>query len=157
MAEIKVTAKATLTASGQSTATGNITWTAPSLPADVTSWDSVRISGTWSWTGRGSITRVTINGTNTSTGVPFDISVAGKTSPLSITCVGNKNATGSSFTWSNLVVTYTYTAPVTEQLYVKENGQWVAYSKAYKKINGAWVLQDVIDGLFDPNKNYVKG
>lgn len=102
-------ASASLTAAGTSTATGSITWTAPAFPEGVTAWDSVIISGSWSWGGKGSITRVTINGTNTSDGVVFSVSIAGKSSPLSITCVGNKNATGNSFTWSNLVVTYTYT------------------------------------------------
>lgn len=157
MASIVVNASASITAAGTSTTTGTITWAAPSLPAEVTSWDSVRISGTWSWGGKGSITRVTINGTNTSSGVAFNISIAGKTSPLSITCVGNKNATGSSFTWRDLVVTYEYTAPVHEQFYVKENGSWVAYTKAYKKINGAWVEQSDLASVFDPNVNYVKG
>ena len=106
---IEVNASASLSANGTSTANGTITWSVPSLPSGVSSWDSVYIRGTWSWGGKGSISRVTINGTNTSTGVAFNINIAGKTSPLSITCVGNKNATGSSFTWSNLKVTYTYT------------------------------------------------
>lgn len=103
-------ATASLTANGTSTATGSITWTAPALPEGATSWDSVIISGSWTWNGKGNISRVTINGTNTSADTPFSISIAGKTSPLSITCVGgNKNATGANFQWSNLVVTYVCT------------------------------------------------
>ena len=149
-------ATASLTARGTTTATGTITWTAPSLPAEVASWDSVRISGTWSWGGKGSISRVTINGTNTSGGVAFDISIAGTTSPLSITCVGNKNATGSSFTWSNLVVTYICTLPSHEQLMIKIGGTWQPVTVVYKKINNVWVEQTELANLFDTNTNYVK-
>ena len=43
----------------------------------------------------------------------------------------------------------------TIRLYVKESGNWVAYSKAYRKINGAWVEQD-ITGVFATGANYVK-
>jgi len=45
----------------------------------------------------------------------------------------------------------------TQQLYVKESGSWVAYSKAYKKINGVWVEQSDLSSLFDTGTNYVKG
>lgn len=112
MGTINVNATASLSATGTTVATGSITWTAPSYPSGVTSWDSVVISGTWRWNGRGGITYVNINGTNTSDGIPFNINLgATTTSPLSITCKGgNKNATGRNFTWSNLQVTYTYTA-----------------------------------------------
>lgn len=106
---ITANASASLTAAGTSTANGSITWTAPTLPEGVAAWDDVRISGKWTWGGKGSINRVTINGTNTSDGIAFDIDISGKSSPLSITCVGNKNATGASFTWTGLTVTYTYT------------------------------------------------
>ena len=41
------------------------------------------------------------------------------------------------------------------RLYVKEGGVWTAYSKAYKKINGSWVEQD-ITGVFSENALYVK-
>lgn len=156
---IVVNATASLTARGTTTATGSITWSAPSLPSGVTKWDSVVISGTWSWGGKGSISRVTINGTNTSSGVAFNINLStSQTSPLSISCVGNKNATGSSFTWSNLKITYTYTEPgPSEQLKIKSNGAWQNVSKVYKKINGSWVEQSNLASLFDTNTNYVKG
>lgn len=106
---ISASAAASLTAAGTSTATGSVTWTAPSLPEGVAAWDSVVISGTWTWGGKGSVTRVTINGTDTSDSIAFSVNINGKTSPLSITCVGNKNAAGSDFTWSDFTVTYTYT------------------------------------------------
>lgn len=117
---ITVNASASLSANGTSTATGSMTWTAPAFPGGVTAWDDVRVSGTWSWNGKGNITRVTINGTNTSGDTAFDISIAGKSSPLSISCVGNnKNATGANFGWSNLIVTYTYTDTSSHTLTVR--------------------------------------
>ena len=47
--------------------------------------------------------------------------------------------------------------PGTEQLYVKENGVWTAYSAVYKKVNGQWVLQSNLSDLFNENTKYVKG
>lgn len=150
-------ATATLTASGTSTATGSIRWTAPSLPEGATGWDSIVISGMWTWGGKGSVSRVTINGTNTSTGVAFNIALPKtQVSPLSITCVGNKNATGSSFTWSNLVVTYTCTVANSEELMIKVNGSWQTVQEVYKKVNGAWALQEDLATVFDSNTNYAK-
>lgn len=113
MPAITANATASLSANGTSTASGTMTWTVPTLPADAT-LQSVRVSGSWSWNGRGNITRVTINGVNTSADTAFDVALALTVNPpITITCVGNnKNATGSNFRWSNLVVTYTYTVPV---------------------------------------------
>lgn len=123
MGQIIANATASLTATGASTATGSISWTVPSFPSGIVSWDSVIISGTWTWGGKGSISRVTINGTNTSNGVAFSINLStSQTSPLSITCVGNKNATGANFTWSNLKVTYTYSQSFNISTGTCENG-----------------------------------
>ena len=50
-----------------------------------------------------------------------------------------------------------YTMPVYHKtLYLKENGAWKAYSKAYKKVNGSWVLQTDLSSLFDTNGKYIK-
>ena len=150
-------ASASLTANGTSTATGSITWTTPTLPQGATQWDSITISGMWTWGGKGSITRVTINNANTSTGVAFNIALPiTQTSPLRITCVGNKNATGSSFSWSNLVVTYVCTVVGGEELMLKVNGTWQTVTSVYKKINGVWVLQDNLADLFNENTNYLR-
>lgn len=43
----------------------------------------------------------------------------------------------------------------TDQLYLRANGIWVAVNAVYKKVNGAWVLQDDLESLFDTNKKYV--
>ena len=66
--------------------------------------------------------------------------------------------------------TYTYTvsgdsviavviggAGPTQVLYFKSNGVWVAATKAYKKVNGAWVEQSDLSSVFNPTANYVKG
>ena len=156
MAQLTANASASLTANGTSTATGSISWTPPTLPPDAVI-NSIAISGSWTWGGKGSITYVTINGTNTSDGIAFDITLPNNvTSPLSISCVGNKNATGNSFTWGNLIVTYTYTVPSSETLYEKANGTWGTLSKVYKKINGTWVEQTDIASLFDNNDLFIK-
>ena len=44
----------------------------------------------------------------------------------------------------------------TDTLYVKNNGAWVAVSKAYKKVSGAWTEVSV-STAFDANTNYVRG
>lgn len=45
---------------------------------------------------------------------------------------------------------------IQQTLYLKENGAWKAYSKAYKKVNGSWVLQTDLSSLFDTNGKYIK-
>lgn len=44
----------------------------------------------------------------------------------------------------------------TDTLYVKNNGAWVAVSKAYKKVNGSWTEVSV-STAFDANTKYVRG
>ena len=41
-----------------------------------------------------------------------------------------------------------------QQIYIKENGSWVAYSKVYVKENGVWVEKDDFSNIFDISKNY---
>lgn len=150
-------ASASLSANGTSTATGSITWTTPSLPDGATGWDSIRISGTWSWGGKGNITRVTINGTNTSATIPFDISIAGKTSPLSITCVGgNKNATGNRFAWSNLVVTYVCTVAGGAKLMIREGASLTEIAKVLRKQGGSLVEVDIAESMFNTSQKFVR-
>lgn len=60
-----------------------------------------------------------------------------------------------TFNVHNDIVLYAKTK-VNQVLYVKVNGVWVVFSKAYKKINGEWVEQTDFSELFDANKNYVK-
>lgn len=44
----------------------------------------------------------------------------------------------------------------TDTLYIKNNGAWVAVSKAYKKVNGSWTEVSV-STAFDANTKYVRG
>ena len=81
---------------------------------------------------------------------------------LLITCTrGSLSANNSHtlrFYGADLTVDYTggSTGP-TEQLMLKQNGAWGAVSKVYKKVNGLWVEQSDLAGLFDTQTNYVKG
>lgn len=51
-----------------------------------------------------------------------------------------------------VTLSITYTAEeILDELYVKESGQFKMVSEAYKKINGVWVLQNDISGLFSKN------
>ena len=136
-----------ISANGTSVTNGTLSWSAPSLPEGVASWDSIQVKGTWSWTGRGGISYVKINNVNTTTGVAFDIGITGKTSPLAISCAGsNKNATGNSFTWSGLQVVYTYTEPVSQgpvqKLKVLYNGQLRTVSRIQRLSGGSLVDAD---------------
>ena len=81
---------------------------------------------------------------------------------LLITCTRGSLSTNNSHTLrfygADLTVDYTggSTGP-TEQLMLKQNGAWGAVSKVYKKVNGVWVEQSDLAGLFDTQTNYVKG
>ena len=46
---------------------------------------------------------------------------------------------------------------VSNVLYTKVNGSWVAATKAYKKVNGTWVEQSDLTQVFQNGINYVKG
>ena len=46
---------------------------------------------------------------------------------------------------------------VTDTIYFKNNGAWVAATKVYKKVNGTWVQQTNLTNVFDQQTNYVKG
>ena len=54
------------------------------------------------------------------------------------------------------VIVFRYAGP-SEELYLKENGSYVLVAEVYKKINNAWVLQETLSEVFDPNTNYVRG
>lgn len=157
MATSSVSASISMTANGTSTAYGNLTWTPPSLPSGAVVSD-IAVSGTYTWGGKGNVT-VYINGESIYTDSSFDVSLGSSaTSPYQISCRGgNKNATGSNFSWGTLQVMYTYTVPGSDAIYFKSNGSWVATSKAYKKVNGSWVEQSDLTTVFQNGTNYVKG
>jgi len=73
-----------------------------------------------------------------------------------------------TYTISGEVYTYTITnvtanhtivvsAGVSQAIYFNNNGSWIAAIKAYKKLSGAWVLQNDLTTVFDSNTNYQKG
>lgn len=109
MATINATnVTANLTANGNSQGNGTISWTRPNIPTNAVI-SSIVVNGEWDWGGKGNINKVTINGTQVLVSTQFSIELgANATSPISITCTGNKNATGDNFTWTGLQVVYTY-------------------------------------------------
>ena len=42
-------------------------------------------------------------------------------------------------------------------IYVKVNGSWTPFTKAYKKVSGSWVQQNDLTTVFNSSTNYVKG
>ena len=44
-----------------------------------------------------------------------------------------------------------------DTIYAKINGVWTPFTKAYKKINGSWVLQSNLTTIFNTSNNYRKG
>ena len=43
------------------------------------------------------------------------------------------------------------------KLYVKQGGTWKEVSKAYKKVNGSWVVQSDVTSVFQSGVNYKQG
>ena len=54
-------------------------------------------------------------------------------------------------------IVITQSGGVTQIIYYKNNGSWVAATTVYKKINGSWVQQSDLSTVFNQNTNYVKG
>lgn len=46
---------------------------------------------------------------------------------------------------------------VSNAIYFKNGSAWVIATTAYKKVNGAWVVQSDLTTVFDTNANYIKG
>lgn len=123
MATITANVTASLSANGNTTSTGSLSWTKPSIPVGATI-SSIVLTGSFTWNGKGNVT-ITINGTNCISATPFTINLpTNTTSPYSITCRGgNKNATGNNFTWSSLIVTYTYSIKYNISVGSLQNGK----------------------------------
>lgn len=60
---------------------------------------------------------------------------------------------------SNIPLVYLWTESTgqTDSLFFKQSGSWVQATKAYKKVNGAWVEQADLSAVFTEGTNYVKG
>lgn len=68
-------------------------------------------------------------------------------------------AVSYKYNLSNISAAHTLSISIggaTAQIYIKENGSWVAYSKVYLKVNGSWVEQDSTtwSTLFNTSTNY---
>ena len=46
---------------------------------------------------------------------------------------------------------------ITQLIYYKNNGSWVAATAVYKKVNGSWVQQNDLTSVFSSGINYVRG
>lgn len=58
---------------------------------------------------------------------------------------------------TNVQANHTVLVTYSVSLSFKSNNTWVSATKAYKKTNGAWVLQADLTQVFDSQTNYVKG
>ena len=81
---------------------------------------------------------------------------------ITISTTGNKTSSKNSdfqvrVTQAYLELEYEEVVIEQDQVYIKENGQWVGYSEVYKKINGSWVLQSDLTTVFDADTTYKKG
>lgn len=67
-------------------------------------------------------------------------------------------STHLEYSITNVVADHTIVVSIADNnaLYVKLNGAWKAVEKAYKKVNGSWVEQD-IKTIFSSSGKYVRG
>lgn len=56
----------------------------------------------------------------------------------------------------NATIAVTIGGGSSTQLYIKEGGSWVTYSKLYQKVNGTWTAVSDPSSVLDTNVNYVK-
>lgn len=79
---------------------------------------------------------------------------------LGITWTVTYTVSGYVYTISSIATDHTIVVTSggsTTTLYFKNNGSWVAATKAYKKVNGSWVQQSDLSSVFVSGTNYVKG
>ena len=76
---------------------------------------------------------------------------------IRINCRRNRSSTTSYYYIYGAEIEVTYTVPVSDKVYLKQNGSWVEASKVYKKISGSWVEQTDVSNIFDPDTKYKLG
>ena len=76
---------------------------------------------------------------------------------IRINCRRNRSSTTSYYYIYGAEIDVTYTVPVSDKVYLKQNGSWVEASKVYKKISGSWVEQTDVSNIFDPDTKYKLG
>lgn len=102
-----------LTVSGNTTQSTNISWTCPAVPAGSTI-NSCTLTGTATASMNKGNATIKVNGTTVSSGSSFTINLGTSNTTSSVTATavgGNKNANGT-VTFSNLVYTVNYSEPV---------------------------------------------
>lgn len=102
--------------------------------------------------------KIVPDATNSSVGIT-DNGVNQTSNLQQFTGVDKNNNPVVSYTYSlsNIRAAHTLVVSIggaVVQLYVKVNNTWRPYSKAYKKINGSWVEQDITN-VFSTSTNYV--
>ena len=93
-------------------------------------------------------TSVTVTATITGQNRMFD---GWYSNPQRTTLVSTNNPYTFQLTGSTTLYANTRAS---ETLYVKVDGAWTPVSKAFRKVNGQWVEQTTLTGLFDSTKNY---
>lgn len=93
---------------------------------------------------------VTVTASDIESGMVFD---AWCSNPALTTVVSEDNP--YSFAVTRNTVLYARTAR-SRTLMVKDGTSWAVVDKAYKKIDGLWVEQESLDGLFDAGTNYIR-
>lgn len=79
---------------------------------------------------------------------------------LSVTYEVESSGTLYVYTITSVTVEHTIIATVSDdsdQLYIKDNGAWTTVVSVYKKVDGVWVLQDSLPGVFEIGTKYLKG
>lgn len=102
-----------LTISGNSTVSGTISWTLPTIPADSTVTARTLTGTATASMSKGSAT-ITVNGNSVSSGRNFTVDLGASSTATSVPITvrgGNKNAAGT-VTFSNLVYTVEYRGPL---------------------------------------------
>ena len=134
--------------------------TPPSLPDGVSKWDSIVLTA--SAVSSNSNADVTINGTTirvgkskTAINVTLGTNVTSAPGSYRGTAAGTTGSASGNVTFSDSIISYTYTVPSRNTLYVQLAGRPVEVECVYRKTNGAWVaLDDPVE--LDQNASYVK-
>lgn len=143
---------ATLYVRGRSSGNGNYSGTYK-LSID-TSSSNLSLSTSYQNSSNNNVASSLINNIYTSSNFP-NLSVQ-------LSTTGRKTSSKNSnfqirITQVYLELTYEEISEGSNALYIKQNGSWVKYTQAYKKINGSWVLQSDLTSIFNQDSNYVKG
>lgn len=140
---------ATVTATGSGNFTGSVSQNFTIHPKEASlQWGDV------SWTYDGSEHSTTCIVSNLVGSDTCTVTLTGN----SITNIGTTTVTATSLSNPNysLPNDVTMTLTILAGMFIKVSGTWTPVKKAYKKVSGSWVLQE-LGSVFDTNKRYIKG